>query len=92
MASWVKRVKADGFLVFGGRSSSTPTGSIVLLEDVALAIPKLYGGGGREVVDHSYSEVDGRRAGEHRAEEDVFEVGTSVLFCIFKETHGENNF
>ena len=81
-------VKIDRLLVLGRRFAPGPACGGEFLEDVALAVPELDVRGLGHVVEYAHAEVLRRLPGEHRAEEDVFEVGTGVLFRIFEVSHG----
>ena len=79
----------DGLLLFGRRGASRPACGGEFLEDVALPVPELDVRGLGHVVEYAHAELLGRRPGQHRAEEDVFEIGSGVLFRIFEIGHGD---
>ena len=85
-------VKVDRLLVLGRRFAPGPACGGEFLKDVALAVPELDVRGLGHVVEYAHAEVLRRFPGEHRAEEDVFEVGTGVLFRIFEIGHGDDVF
>ena len=85
-------VKVDRLLVLGRRFAPGPACGGEFLKDVALAVPELDVRGLGHVVEYAHAEILRRFPGEHRAEEDVFEVGTGVLFRIFEIGHGDDVF
>ena len=80
-------LQGDRLLVFGRRGAARPPCGVVLLEDVALAVPQLHGGGCGEVVEDPHAQILGRGAREHRAEEDGLQIGAGVLLGVFEVTH-----
>nr|DAS01407.1 MAG TPA: hypothetical protein [Caudoviricetes sp.] len=84
--------EVDGLLLFGRRGASRPARGGEFLEDVALSVPELDVRGLGHVVEYAHAEFLRRLSGQHRAEEDVFEIGSGVLFRIFEIGHGDDFF
>ena len=77
----------DVLLVFVGRGAARPAFSRVLLQDVLLSVPQLYGRRYGQVVEDAYAQFLGRGARQKGSEEDGVEFGTRVLLGVFQETH-----
>ena len=80
-------VKIDRLLVLGRRFAPGPACGGEFLEDVALAVPELDVRRLGHVVEYAHAEVLRRLPGEHRAEEDGFEIAARVGLRVFNERH-----